>query len=637
MVNLKEYAKNNWDMWATIVITFVAFFVMFGFNILNIYNTDFVNKGGDFTVTYLGSVFYRLDEWRWPIFTHTNLAYPFGISVHGTDGSPLLSIIFKALTKVFHIPATAQFIGIWMFISYILQAVASVLIFRHAFKNKFLVIIGALFFVTAPIMMMRVFVHINLMPHFILLFAILLYLNNRLGKKEWIYMGILYSLGILTCPYFLPMQTGFFALLWYRQVWVEKKVSWKSAAIGISSLMAVLGVWFYLLGMLATGQQLSSGGWRGLGLNLTALFNPIWSKSQVINTLTPKADFDADNYFGLGLLILLVLCFREVFGLFTRENLKKNAPLALLLLGLFLFAITSQVKLATNVIFDYNPGAFMNWLGGVFRYSGRFFWSIWYLLAFFIIRECYRKFKNKAFLLLPLLLFVQVWDLYPTYKSKSDFALGAKPVKVSTVSPEWDDLAKKYDKVFIFAHNKNYRDMWKWAIKNNKKVNYGFLNRPSKETNDLVSKTKEEVLSGYVSDPTYFYVIDEDFMKQIDNLVAVNPDVAKLRASIRRIDNYDILEYDPTLRPQMMSFVSKKIGVNHQYWTDELVMTAPYRIYRELENNYKDYASIQRYDDEHLDLKWDRYGVEEFRKGKDGRYYQWINGRSIEDAPPSED
>lgn len=629
-MQIKKYLKNNWDMASTVTITLIAFFVMFGFNILDVYNTDFVNKGGDFTVTYLGSVFYRLDEWRWPIFTHTNLAYPYGISVHGTDGSPLLSIIFKALTKVFNLPATVQFVGIWMLISYILQAIVSVLIFRHAFKNKFLVILGALFFVSAPIMLMRVFVHINLMPHFILLFAILLWLNNKLGLRQWVYMGILYSLGILTCPYFLPMQTGFFALLWYQQVWVEKKVSWKTLFIGITSLMATLGVWFCLLGMLSTGQQLSSGGWRGLGLNLTALFNPIWSKSQVINTLTPKADFDADNYFGLGLLLLLILCFRQVLQLFKHDNLKKHAPLALLLLGLFLFAVSSQIKLATNIVFDYNPGAFMNWIGGVFRYSGRFFWSIWYLLAFFLIRECYRKFHNKAFILLPLLLMVQVWDLYPSYKSKSDFVRYARPVHVETNSPEWDILADKYDKVFIFAHNKNYRDVWKWAIKHNKKVNYGFLNRPSKKTHELISKTKEEILSGYVSDPTYFYVIDEDFMKQINDVAKSSPSVEVLRQAIRRIGKYDILEYNPDLRPQTLSFMPKTIGVTHQYWTADLKMTAPYRVYRLVDNEYKDFASIRRFDGDVLELKWDKYDLEVFRRGRDGRYYQVIDGKSIE-------
>ena len=114
----KLFAKDNiiwrnWDMSVTIALTVAAYLLMFGLLSLNIYNTDFVVKGGDFTVSYLGSVFYRLDEWRWPIFTHTNLAYPYGISVHGTDGSPLLALIFKVFHKVFGMSAEVQFVGVW--------------------------------------------------------------------------------------------------------------------------------------------------------------------------------------------------------------------------------------------------------------------------------------------------------------------------------------------------------------------------------------------------------------------------------------------------------------------------------------------------------------------------------------------
>lgn len=629
-LKMDNYLKQNWDMAATIAITVITFFVMFSFRTLNIYDTDWVVKGGDFTVSYLGSVFYRLDEWRWPIFTHMNLAFPYGISVHGTDGSPLLSLIFKVFHKFFGLPADVQFVGIWMLICYVLQAVASVLIFRHGLKNKFLIIVASLFFVSAPIMMMRVFVHINLMPHFILLFSILLFMNNKLGVKEWIYMGILYSLGILTCPYYLPMSSAFFFLLWYQQVWVEKKVSWKELGIGVASLAALLGFWFYLLGMATTEQNLASGGWRALSLNLSALVNPIWSKSQVFNTLTPKADFDADNYFGLGLLILLVVCFRQVLELFTKKNLDKHGMLALVLAALFVYSLSPNVKIGTVVILDYKPGALIEWIGGVFRYSGRYFWPIWYLLAFYLIKEFCKKMGKKAYVLLPLLLIVQVWDFYPTYKSKSRFIWEAKPIPMDTISPEWDRLAQKYDKVFIFAHNKNYRGVWRWALKNNKKVNYGFLNRASKKTNDLVKNVREEVLNGYVSDPTYFYIIDSDLMKQIDKAAEVNPSVAKLKASIRKVDSYDILEYNPDLKPEQIMFPPKRVPTVHRYWNANLLMVSPHRVYRVLTDGYKDYATVTRYDDEMLILKWDRYDAEEFKKGKDGKYYQIVDGKSIE-------
>ena len=66
------------------------------------------------------------------------------------------------------------------------------------------------------------------------------------------------------------------------------------------------------------------------------------------------------------------------------------------------------------------------------------------------------------------------------------------------VSEEWDRLDKEYDNIFIFAHNENYRNMWRWAIKHKKNVNYGFLNRPSKKTMKLVEETKEQILSGYI-------------------------------------------------------------------------------------------------------------------------------------------
>lgn len=613
---------QNIDLIGTILLTLAGFLYLFGLLALDIYNTDFVVKGGDFTVSYLGSVFYRIDEWRWPIFTHMNLAYPYGISVHGTDGSPLLSLIFKVFHKFFGLPADVQFVGIWMLICYVLQAIAAVLIFRHAFKNKFLIIVASLFIVSAPIMMMRVFVHINLMCHFILLFSILIYLNNKLAFKEWMWMGVLFALAILTCPYFLPMISGFFALLMYQKVWVEKRVSWKKLFLGIVFLGAVFLLMFYLLGMMTTGQILSSGGWRGLGLNLTALFNPIWSQSRIFNTLTPAADFDADNYYGFGLILLLLMLFPSVKHLFSSENLKRNAPLALLLLGFTLFALSSQVKLGTAVVLDYKPGAFIDWLGSVFRYSGRFFWPVWYLLTYFLIKTLVQKFPKGSFIILPLLLVVQIWDLYPTYKSKSDFIYISPKEENPFVSEEWTRLDKQYKNVFIFAHNDNYRNMWRWAIKNRKNVNYGFLNRPSAKTKELVDKVREEILSGYVSDDSYFYLIDKELMESIEDSAKLNPDVAKLKAAIKDIDGFKILEYSKELAKESESFKEVKIPVSHKYWTDDIVQVSQYRIYRNVNNEFTDFATILKFDDKELRLKWDKYGIEEFEKKADGRYHQ---------------
>lgn len=621
-----QYITNNLDMLAAVTVTVGAFLYLFGLRVLNVFDTDFVVMGGDFTVSYLGSVFYRLDEWRWPLLTHLNLAYPYGISVHGTDGSPLLSLIFKAFHKFFGLPADVQFVGVWMLICYVLQAVFSVLIFRKAFKNQFLVFVASLFFISAPIMMMRVFVHINLMCHFILLWAILLWMNNRLTRSTWIAMGILITLATLTCPYFLPMVGGFFGILIIQQVFVEKNVSLKKALVGIVAQGLVFGFWFLLLGMVDKEQVLTSGGWRGLSLNLTALFNPIWSESQVFSKLTPKADFDADNYFGFGLLILLALMFPHVKHLFKHENLKKNALIALLLLGFTLFALSSQIKFGTTVILDYKPGAFINWLGSVFRYSGRFFWPIWYLLAFFIIARVAKSFPKAVFILLPILLVVQIWDLYPTYVAKSKFAATTYKPK-EFVSEEWQRLNRDYKNIFIFAHNENYKDMWRWAIQNNKNVNYGFLNRPSSKTQKLVNDTREAILAGSVPSKDYFYLIDGDLMKKIDDTAKINPDVMRLKSLIKNIDGFDILEYSEELAKMQKDFQKKEILVKHRYWDDKVIQISPYRVYRDVEGKFLDYATILRFDEEFLDLKWDKYGEENFVKQEDGKYHQVVKDK----------
>ncbi len=618
----KILAYKNFDFAVTLILTLSAFFYLFGWQSLNPYNIDFAQRGGDFTVTYLGSVLYRLDEWRWPLLTHTNLAYPYGISVHGTDGSPLWAFIFKIFHKVFGAPANWQFFGIWMLICYVLQAYFSVRIFRHAFKNKFLIILGACFFVTAPIMLMRLFVHVNLQCHFVLLWAILLWMNNKLQRRQWIEMGVLVSLGTLMCPYFLPMIAGFFALLFYNQVWVAKKVSWKRLVCGLGGLALVFGFWLLMLGMLQKGQVLTSGGWRGLSLNLTALFNPIWSKSKVFNTLTPKADFDADNYFGFGLLILLVLCFPYVKVLFRRENLKKHAPLALLLTGFFMFALSPSIKCGTVTILDYKPGELVDWLGATFRYSGRFFWPIWYLLAYFLIKTFAAQYKKWVFILLPVLLIVQIWDISPSWQSKSDFIRKAPKATYPFKSPEWKRLSMQYQNVFMFAHNNGHRDIWRWVIRNNKNVNYGFLNRPSQKTTNLVDRVREELMNGYVSSPNYFYVIDSDLMKSLNEAARINPAVEKLKTHIKKIDGFHILEYVPELDKKQKKFTKRVISIKHSYWEDTLEQISQYRMVRDVDGKFKDYATILQFDGKVLKLKWDKYDVEEFIRGAGGVYYQ---------------
>lgn len=621
------WAHRNWDMLLAVFITVMAFFAMFGTDILLFSNTYFTSISGDFSVSYMGSVLYRLDEWRWPLLTHQNLVYPYGISVHGTDGSPLLSLIFKVLYKFFGLSPEAQFVGIWMLISYILQAYVSVLIFRHAFKNKWLIVIGSLFFVSSPIMLDRVFVHINLMPHFVLLFAILLWMNNRLGKKEWIYMAILFSLGFLTCPYFLPMQAVFFMLLIYNKWCVEKQVQFKTILKGLTFLALVSLFWFYMLGMLATGQKLDSGGWRDFALDLAAPICPRWGLPRFFRCPVPLGglDWDADNYIGLGIFILFCGLFFHVKDLFRRENLRAHWLLSLSLLGLILFAVSPQIRFMKIPLLDYDPGKYITWLGNTFRFSGRFFWPVWYLLVFFLIKTAGKVLKQKALYVLPTLLVIQIWDLSPLYLDKVKFFKdNNKPEGVVFLkSPVWEELAKKYPNVFVFDY-KDFEMAWRWAIKYHKNVNYGFLNRPNPKAAETVDMVRQQILSGYISPEfkDYFFVLDRQLMEKVDFMATLDKQVKKIRDKIQLVDGANVLEYDPDImnyKPE--NFEQKVISVVHKVWADDLIQISSHRLYRLLPDGRKDYASILELDKEKMVLLWDAWGKEEFKRQSDGRYY----------------
>ncbi len=621
------WAYHNWDILFTVLITVAAFFAMFGTDILLFNNTYYTSTAGDFSVSYMGSVLYRLDEWRWPLFTHQNLAYPYGISVHGTDGGPLLSLIFKVLYKFFGLSPEAQFVGIWTLISYILQAYVSVLIFRHAFKNKWLVVIGSLFFVSSPIMLNRVFVHINLMPHFVLLFAILMWMNNRLGKKEWFYMALLFSLGFLTCPYFLPMQAVFFMLLIYNKWYVEKQIQFKTVLKGCIFLALVSLFWFYMLGMLATGQKLDSGGWRDFAMDLSAPICPRWGSPRFFKCPSPlgELDWDGDNYIGLGVFILFCGLFFHVKDLFRRENLRAHWLLALSLLGLVLFAVSPQIRFMKIALIDYDPGKYITWLGDTFRYSGRFFWPIWYLLVYFLVKTAGKVLNQKAFYILPVLLVIQIWDLSPLYLAKvTFFRENNKPEGVVFLqSPLWDELAHKYPNVFVFDY-KDYEMAWRWAIKYHKNVNYGFLNRPNPKAAEMVDTVRQQILSGYIAPDfkDYFFVLDSQLMEKINSVSAVDKKVKKIKDKIQLVDGVNILEYDSTFsnyKPE--NFEQKTIPVVHTGWASDLIQISSHRLYRVLPDNRKDYASILKFDKEKLIILWDAWGQENFKRQADGKYY----------------
>lgn len=619
----------NIDLWVTLCITVYLFLSAFGLRVLDVNDLDLVVGGGDFTNSYLGSVFYRIDAWRWPPLTMQNVAYPFGMSAYGADIGPLISFIFKVLHTVFGASPEWQFVGLWTLICYILQAYASVLIFRHIFTNKLSVIVSSLFFICAPIMLVRVFVHINLQPHFLILFPMLLWLNNKLGIKEWFYIGVLYSLSLLTCPYFLPMQTGFFALLWYQKLFVEKQLKYSHFIMALLCLAGVCLFWMYMLGVLTMTYKMNPGGWERYGLNLAALFIPGWSKPPIpwADPMAKIVNYDIDAYFGFGVFILIFLSLPAFKNLFKKETWVHHWQVILLIAGLFFFALSPRLRYNDTILFEYQPDTCLAWLGNTFRYSARFFWPIWYLVVFFVMKAFYTCWKKKAVWLLIPILIIQLFDVQILLGDKIHFVNywnnNAHELQISWTENRWQQLVKKYPSFFYISH-RGYEDLWRRAIKYHHNVSYGFLNRPHPKLNEYARNMRSQILSGYLDAAykDYLLVLDEPTMEKMKKLSDINPAVRQLLSHVELVDKYNILEYQPGMEILSNRFdAPMTIPAQHTGWKDNLIQISPYRLYRALPSKPDDYATIISFNKDELIIEWDEWGQETFKRGEDGVYH----------------
>ncbi|MDR2077694.1 MAG: DUF6311 domain-containing protein, partial [Rickettsiales bacterium] len=202
----ESHLKDNADIILSIVIAAVFYISVFGLKTLNPANYKWLlMSGSDLTQNYLGGAVYRASPWSWPPFNYKSIGYPYGVSVLNTDSLPIMAILFKCLTTIFGLSPKYQFFGIWILVCLILQAFFAVKILRKIFSQKYQIVIASMFFIVSPMLIWRIFVHCSLCGHWLILASILLYLNDRLTKKEWFYFSLIEVLSLLIHPYFLPM------------------------------------------------------------------------------------------------------------------------------------------------------------------------------------------------------------------------------------------------------------------------------------------------------------------------------------------------------------------------------------------------------------------------------------------------
>lgn len=238
----------------SLVVGVVIFVYVTGGRILDPTSRDWLMVG-DSAQHYMGWEFFRhTGLLQWPLGLNPKLGLDISSSIAFTDSIPLAAFIFKPFN--FLLPATFQYLGLWILICFILQAYLAGRLLSHFLTDQIQIALGSFFIALSPTLMYRLvhdgYGHIALASHFLILGALNLYFDKQLKSLWW---ALLFASAILIQAYFIPMIAA---------IWIAKLVQFLRHEGGSRSM----AIKHFAAVAVASISTLIAGGYVVLGSNL---------------------------------------------------------------------------------------------------------------------------------------------------------------------------------------------------------------------------------------------------------------------------------------------------------------------------------------------------------------------------------
>ena len=440
-----------------IFLGIICFAIVCGFNAINPWNEQWLFGGGDATQHYLGWLFYRNSPWAWP--PGLNLDYGLGLnnSIVFTDSIPLLAIPFKALSPL--IPNTFQYLGIWAFLCFVLQAwFAWKLV--GLFTGNLLInsICTGLFIFSVPML--------SLFPEnpalgslFLILAAFYLALKESSKFPEWSWYVLLVASSLIHFYIFVLVGTIWLASI-LDGILINKTCSWRQALRTIFICTPSVLLATYIAGYF-TISSIGAFGYGMFKINLLGLFNPAgWSTFVKAIYVKPHWWAEEPIYFGLGCLILLLFIFSKATSslILARKALTNHLFLAIAIATLAIFSISNNVGIGSYE-FTFPLSEKIVSIASILRNSGRMFIPAFYALLILVCYLVIKQFSRKAALLiLGSCLALQIIDLSIGWLDVRQRMTSNGPFPYSKLPLEntlWVQAAKQYKNIVVIPSRFN--------------------------------------------------------------------------------------------------------------------------------------------------------------------------------------
>src|SRR5581483_771831 len=203
-----RHALSNWI--APILPGLAAFLLVVGIRPLSPSNVVWL-RGSDPLKDYMGWSFFRHSPWAFPLGANPQWGMEkAGASIFFSDSIPILAFLFKPFSGLLTDPF--QYDGLWLLICFLLQSYFAWRLLARVTSDTAIRACGALLFVFAPPMMMRIGLHYALVGQWILLAAIWTSVERpRHTIAAW---AFIVSLTVLIHPYLAAMVLALWAANW---------------------------------------------------------------------------------------------------------------------------------------------------------------------------------------------------------------------------------------------------------------------------------------------------------------------------------------------------------------------------------------------------------------------------------------
>ena len=553
------------QMYAFVVGT-VVFIYATGGRIIDPTNRDWLMLG-DSAQHYLGWAFFRdTPLLQWPIGANPKLGLDFASSIVFTDSIPLAAFVFKPLNVV--LPETFQYLGVWIWMCFVLQAYFGVRLLARRVADRSLCGLGAALIVLAPVLSYRLvhqgYGHIALVSHFVILAALDLYLDERGSVRKW---AILICCALLIQAYFVPMVVA----IWIASM-VSRRLAIRDTARQVAIVLGSLGIVAVVSGFASLGGRLFVGDssvtpedfpyrfrWQPMALIDSATdFSTGWSYVMA-DQLELFGDVEGFTYLGSGLLLVVlpavvlsmlrkrsgIVSARDVVvvlgivaacafvvpsrlfstgiavmlfvvvAVFAGRSIRERRHRALLVAAVLLgvYSMTMRPGVGRRTFFEYDLVPVLEQFTQTFRTHARSSWVLYYVvLLALVVLVATRLPRRLAIGVLALAVVVSVVDSNPAM-SQVRHRFTSQPVWVNQLDdPMWDEVVQGRDSIITYPPlNNDLEGRWihieDFVQRRGMATNAGYFSRWSIDTYVRVNQRLHDELRAGEFDPKSLYVI----------------------------------------------------------------------------------------------------------------------------------